>query len=137
MRFLIDTNVIIDFLTVREPFYSDADKIMEICSRDDFYGYIAAHSITDFFYILRDLPYKQRVSWILDILDFITVIGIDETKILAVLNYPDFSDLEDCLQAVCAADYGLDYIVTRNVKHFKSSAVPAIAPPEFLALINN
>lgn len=32
MVILIDTNVALDFLTMREPFYDDAREIIQICA---------------------------------------------------------------------------------------------------------
>ena len=43
---------------------------------------------------------------------------------------------EDCLQAECAKDFSADYIVTRNVKDFQNSMIPAILPCEFLRRVN-
>lgn len=40
------------------------------------------------------------------------------------------SDYEDALQAACATRAKLDYIVTRNIKDFKCSTIPAIKPSE-------
>lgn len=59
----------------------------------------------------------------MEVIDFVTIIGIDEAKLLAALNDNEFDNIEDCLQAVCAEDLGLDYIVTRNVKDFAGSSV--------------
>ena len=42
------------------------------------------------------------------------------------------SDFEDCVTVECALIYGLDYIVSRNIKHFKKSPVQVLTPPEFL-----
>lgn len=78
----------------------------------------------------------MRRSWILSILDVVTVIGIDQAGLLAALNDTAFDDIEDCLHAVCAADLVLDYIVTRNVKDFAGSAVPSVTPTDFLAKLN-
>ena len=41
MVVLIDTNVALDFLTVRQPFYQSAKAILKACASDDMQGYIA------------------------------------------------------------------------------------------------
>ena len=46
----------------------------------------------------------------------------------------DFSDFEDAVQAACAKRAKADYIVTRNVRGFKHSPVPAIMPGDMLKL---
>ena len=53
MVILIDTNVALDFLTVRQPFYQSAKAILQACACDNVQGYIAFHSLPNIFYILR------------------------------------------------------------------------------------
>lgn len=67
--------------------------------------------------------------------NILTVVGIDGSKIKAAVARLDFSDIEDCLQSVCAEDCGAEFIVTRNVKDFESSRVNAVAPDDFLERI--
>lgn len=43
-----------------------------------------------------------------------------------------FSDVEDCLQSQCAKRFSASYIITRNIKDFEHSDVPAILPDDFL-----
>ena len=47
MRVLIDTNVLIDFISVRKPYYEAARRIIDACDRELLAGCIAAHSIPD------------------------------------------------------------------------------------------
>ncbi len=81
---------------------------------------------------MRKMPPDERKSAILSILKLFTVIGIDRDKLISALNNTDFDDIEDCLQAVCAADQGIDYIITRNIKDFSGSSVPPVTPKIFL-----
>ena len=59
MTVLIDTNVILDFLLTREPFYEAALKIVEKCASGELKGYIAFHSIPNLWYILRERCRKK------------------------------------------------------------------------------
>lgn len=52
--------------------------------------------------------------------------------IISAIERKEFADLEDCLQEECSVSIGADYIVTRNVKDFTTSRVPAILPNDFL-----
>lgn len=65
MVVLIDTNVIIDFLMTREPFYKASSEIIDKCSRKELLGYIAFHSLTNLWYILRKVPEDLRREWII------------------------------------------------------------------------
>ena len=134
MRVLIDTNVLADLLLGRDPYYDIAYNILTMCADKKVYGYIAAHSIPDLFYILRkSMTKEERKEALKDICQIVKVEGIDSFKILSALENEYFSDFEDCLQEECAVAISADFIVTRNTKDFASSRVPAILPDEFFA----
>lgn len=99
---------------------------------------MAAHSITDMFYILRK-DYKEsgvRRIMIKSLFDILDISGIDKDILLNALNRESFEDFEDCVQDECAKSCGADYIVTRNIKDFEHSKVQAITPDDFLKLID-
>lgn len=80
------------------------------------------------------MPEDARREVLLNLCDILVVEGIDSVKIVAALKNNTFSDLEDCLQSDCAKRIKADYIVTRNMKDFGFSEVPAILPEDFLKL---
>ena len=136
MKVLIDTNVLIDYISKREPFFDAANKVIMLCANDTISGCIAAHSIMDAFYITRkEYTVEERKKLLSRICIIVEVVGIDKIKILNALQNDDFSDVEDCLQMECAKDFSADYIVTRNTSDFAHSSVPAITPDDFLKLI--
>ena len=53
MQVLLDTNILMDYLTEREPFFPAAHKIVLCCKNKQYDGVVAAHSIVDMFFILR------------------------------------------------------------------------------------
>lgn len=132
-KVLVDTNVLLDYLLIREPFYEDSYKIVSDCVDGKLDGCIAAHSISNMFFILRkDFEIKERREILINICKIFTVEGIDFEKILAGLYNEDFSDFEDCLQMECAKTFGADYIITRNVADYQNSEIPPVTPQEFL-----
>lgn len=132
-RILIDTNVLLDYLLTREPYYEDAKKIVISCAEGKVNGCIAAHSIPNMFFILRkDYSIEERRAVLTNLCKIFDVEGIDRVKLLAGLQNGEFSDFEDCLQTECAKAYGAEYIVTRNIADYKSSTVEAITPEELL-----
>ncbi len=62
MRILLDTNVLIDYLTEREPFYQDARQILLACKNKQYDGVVAAHSIVDMFFTQTSHTYNKRRS---------------------------------------------------------------------------
>ena len=51
MRILIDTNVILDVLLKRSPFYETAIEVLKLSARDDIQEFVSASAITDIYYI--------------------------------------------------------------------------------------
>ena len=136
MRILIDTNLLLDFLTKREPFFEDAEKIMKMCAEHKIQGCMAAHSVMNVFYILRKAyTLEERRKMLLCLCDVLHVVSIDQDKITRSLYNIDFKDMEDCLQTECAADFQADYIVTRNIKDFSTSQIRAVTPDTFVRLV--
>lgn len=132
MVVLVDTNVVIDFLTTREPFYKASSEVITRCANGELDGYMAIHSIPNLWYILRKVPEAKRRTWLSDICEFLKVEGISHEEVVKAIKMIKFRDFEDCLQDRCAEKIGAKYIITRNVKDFEGSAVPAVLPEEFL-----
>ncbi|MCM1468447.1 MAG: PIN domain-containing protein [Alistipes sp.] len=132
-RVLVDTNVLLDYLITREPFYEDAKSIVFACAEGRVKGCIAAHSVPNMFFILRkDYNEKDRREVLYSLCSIFDIEGIDKNKLLSGLRNEDFSDFEDCLQMECAKSYGAEYIITRNIDDYKTSPVKAISPKDFL-----
>lgn len=136
MKALIDTNIIIDYLTTREPFFDDADKIINLCLfRID--GCLSPHSFTDIAYVPRE-NFNASIEDVRNIIQkFAAVMQVavedKNTTISAARNF-NFSDYEDSVQHECAIQLNADCIVTRNKKDFENSSVPVFEPKEFLEM---
>jgi len=136
MRVLIDTNVMLDVLMGRQPYFDVADRIIKLCSDKKIEGYMAAHSVPNMFYVLRkSMTDEERREALKYMCQIVKIEGIDSYKIFSAIDNRDFSDLEDCVQEECAVAISADYIVTRNVKDFAASRVPAIMPDAFLQTV--
>ena len=134
-RILVDTNVLLDYLLTREPLYGDAEKIIHGCVDGKAKGCIAAHSISNMFFILRkDYSAEERREVLSSLCSIFDVEGIDKAKLLSGLQNEEFSDFEDCLQMECAKAYKADYIVTRNISDYKTSEIKAVLPKDYLEL---
>lgn len=134
MLVLFDTNIILDILEKRFPFYDASKSALESCVSGKVTGYIALHSISNIFYILRKhFSAADRRKLLLDILDLLQVANADHESVRNALQRENFSDFEDCLQDECAKHIHADYIITRNTDDFLNSSIPAITPSDFLA----
>lgn len=132
-KILIDTNVLLDYLLEREPYFENAKKVVISCVEGKVKACIAAHSIPNMFFILRkDFTAKERREILINLCAIFDVEGIDKQKLLSGLANEKFPDFEDCLQMECAKSYEADYIVTRNVVDYVASEIKAIEPENYL-----
>lgn len=138
MRVLFDTNIILDILEKRLPYYDASKSVLESCVSGNITGYIALHSISNIFYILRKrYSTTDRRKLLLDILNLLRIAGADHESVINALQREDFSDFEDCLQDECAKQIHADYIVTRNTTDFSVSDIPAITPESLSKILDN
>lgn len=128
----LDTNVILDLLGKREPFFDGIAKIATLAEQQKLVLYVSTLSFSTTDYILR--KYENPKTSIEKLRKFKVICKIstsDEQTVEKALN-SDFSDFEDALQYYSAIDTGCDIIITRNQKDFKSSAIPVLTADEFL-----
>ena len=130
---LIDTNIFIDVLQDRIPFTDNSQAVIGLVTQKKIKGAVAAHSITNLWYILRKTHSdEERRNYILSLFEIFDVVSIDKNRLVAALENSNFKDFEDCLQDECACAINADYIITRNAKDFESSMVKVLTPEEFL-----
>ena len=55
MKILIDTNIVLDVMLKREPFYKLSLEILGLSKKDNIEEYVSASAITDIYY----LAYRQ------------------------------------------------------------------------------
>ena len=134
MRILIDTNVILDFLLHRDPWFSSAYELIRRCAdQKGLQGFVTSQSIADIFFILRKIyTPDERRALLLDLCQILSVVSPDHDQVVQALKNTAFSGFEDCLQETCAVFSGADYVITRNVDDFTGSRIPVLSPSQFL-----
>ena len=131
MRLMIDTNIILDVLLERGPFFEQSRNVLNLCESKDIYGFISASTATDIFYIIRkalgstDETYTA-LGHILNIVKVLTVTNDDVNQAFLQKS----RDFEDCLLATCAKSNKCDGIVTRNKRNFLSFDIMLYSPDE-------
>jgi len=134
MSILIDTNVILDAIAKRPPFNETAEKILFLIAKNKLDGFITANTVTDIYYLTRKhlKSIEEAKNVLLKLFSLFQIIDVTGTDCERALEL-NMSDYEDALITTCAKRTKMDYIVTRNIKDFTSSPVPAITPDDFIA----
>ncbi|RLJ73513.1 type II toxin-antitoxin system VapC family toxin [Pedobacter alluvionis] len=135
-RIFVDTNIIIDLIADRKPFSKFAIELFEKSERKEVQLFTSSHSIATTHYLLKKYLEERTLREVIyNVLEYIQVIAIDQDIIKKGLK-SKHKDFEDALQILCAYKIEkLDYIVTRNIKDFKDSEIPAFPPDELLTKI--
>lgn len=135
MRILIDTNVILDVLCARENFLAASSMVWKYCETKKLEGYISALSVPNIVYILRKELTPEKTQQIIEQLFLIFAVADLKSEDLKKAAQMKTSDYEDALQMTCAARLKADFIITRNIRDFINSRVPAVKPSELLEKI--
>lgn len=138
MDLLIDTNVILDVLLARQPFYSDSAKVLALSDFYDVNEFVSAVTITEAFYICyRSKKDKVSVTNIIkNLLNIVSIADVTAQNIITALNL-GWNDFEDCIQYAVADSYNIDGIVTRNPSDYANSIIQIWQPHEILAYLKN
>lgn len=130
-RVLFDTDVLLDVLLVRQPFYLHSMVAMDAAGLRAVEGFLAGHAVTNLFYILRkQVGADLARSQIADLLTELKIAPITEAVIHSALS-SSFTDFEDAVTAAAAQAVGVDELVTRNTADYTGSPVPAVLPVDF------
>ncbi|MEY4661287.1 MAG: hypothetical protein RLZZ42_1239 [Bacteroidota bacterium] len=131
-KVFLDTNIVIDLLAKRSPFFIDAQELFSRGDRKEVELCISSLTFANAYYSIsrhhRDVEVKKYMS-IFKVL--VTVLPLEDKSIELALA-ADFTDFEDGLQYFTALNNGTDVIITRNKKDFKQSIIPVMTAGEFL-----
>ena len=119
----------------RTDFVESSSKIWKLCEVEKIDGYISALSIPNIVYILRKELTPEKTQQIIEQLFMIFHIADLKSSDIRKAANMKTSDYEDAIQMVCAQRMKVDFIVTRNIKDFIESKVPAMKPDELLERI--
>jgi predicted nucleic acid-binding protein len=129
----IDTNIVLDLLGKREPFYEDAAKLFSLADRGKVKIYVSALTIANSNYVLSKLTSaKEARAILLKFKILVTVLSLNDKIIELSLNDDAFKDFEDGLQYYTALENEADILITRNLKDFKSSKMPVMTASQYL-----
>ena len=132
MKVLLDTNVILDFVLERQPWFIDSEEIIYLAEQNKITAYISASTISDIYYILRKIKGKElALEFIKNIISICRVANVTEDVISMALN-TNFNDFEDAIQYSTGVINKLDIILTRNIKDFPVRKPKILTPSQFL-----
>lgn len=134
MRVFIDTDVILDLLLAREPFFPAATRLFMLVQGGELEGYVSSLIFSNLFYILRKKSSASEAIAALRKLKVLTrVLPVDERTIDLALASP-FTDFEDAIQYYTALSSDIDAIVTRNQRDYQAARLPVLTAEECIGV---
>ena len=141
MRALLDTNVIIDVLQQREPWFEAGSKVFLAIANDVIKGCLTAKEIADLHFFSRkqfkgqenvDSLARDVVAKLMSLFEVIDTLSEDCQTALGIGNH----DFEDAMMIASAQRACVDCIVTRDPDHYRDAKIPVYDPKKFLKKVN-
>lgn len=134
MRVFLDTNIFIDYLSRREPFFEPAALLFQLGQRQKCQLMVASLSFATASFILQ-AHYKKSHSIVVELFSKIVslchITTVDGKTINEAIS-SDFRDFEDAMQYFSALHDAADVIITRNKQDFTDNKIPIFEPIEFI-----
>ncbi len=128
MQVLIDCDVLLDVVLGREPFLADSAAVVAWAVDHPGSAAVAWHTLSNLAYLTSD----DARGFMRDLLRHVEVAPVGTAQAVQALSLP-MADVEDALQAAAALAFRAEHIVTRNLRDYRNSPVPAISPRQFAA----
>ena len=136
-KLFIDTNIVIDLLSRREPFFQEAANLFSLADKRTVSLSISSLTIANTSYtLLRQKSTSETKAILRKLRLLVETFPLDDKIIGIALNDESFNDFEDGLQYFTAVEHEQDMIITRNLKDFKNSKIPVLTARQFLESIN-
>jgi predicted nucleic acid-binding protein len=136
-KLFVDTNIVIDLLSRREPFFEEAAELFSLADKKQVELSVSSLTIANTSYaLLRQMDSIKAKSVLRKLRLILKVLPLDDKIIGLALNDDTFSDFEDGLQYFTAIEYEQELIITRNLKDFKKSKLPTMTAKQFIETID-
>lgn len=130
----VDTDIIYDILSQRQPFYQSAAKLFTLADENKVKITISALSIANIHYLLsKELSSESAKQILRKFKILVKIVQIDDKIIDLALN-SDFNDFEDAIQNYCALENDCNILLTRNLKDYKKAQITVMTAQDFINL---
>jgi predicted nucleic acid-binding protein len=130
-KLLVDTNIVVDLLSRREDFYREAQDLFTLSDEGKVKLLVSSLTFANTHYLLNRYKNKDEARKILIKFKVLVEVAKLDDKIIELALASDFTDFEDAIQYYTAVENGVDVIITRNLRDFKTSKLPVLTAKEY------
>ena len=131
-RIFIDTNIMLDFLGERKPFYDPIAKIATLAEKGNLTMVVSPISFATVNYFLAKFENPKIAREKLRKFKIISKVCLLDEQTIEKGPNSSIEDFEDALQYFSATESDCEIIITRNGKDFTKSLLPVMTADEFL-----
>jgi predicted nucleic acid-binding protein len=134
----IDTNIVIDLLGQREPFYKESAQIFSLADKGVVKLSVSALTFANTHYIISKQKSAGEAKKLLrHFAVLVDILALDKKIINLSLNDSDFKDYENAIQYYAAIENGQDVMITRNLKDYKKARLPVMTALQYICTLRN
>jgi predicted nucleic acid-binding protein len=131
-RIFVDSDIILDLLGHREPFYKYAAELFSQADKGNVHLFVSSLSFSNLNYLLsRQYSADQSRMKLLKFKTLVSVLSVTD-KIVELALSSDFKDFEDGLQYYTATENEIKLLLTRNLKDFRTAEISVMTAEQFL-----
>ncbi len=135
-KVFVDTNIILDWLGQRLPYYLPAKELFKKADGKEILILVSTMSFISIEYILRKQIGKTKTKQALFAMRTIITVCTSGEKEIDQSLASSFKDFEDAFQYYNALKNSAKVIISRNPKDFKNAKIPIMTAKEYLELKN-
>jgi len=131
-RVFVDTDLVLDVLAQREPFYDHSAQLFSKAERGAVELYVSALTFANAHYLLsKQYSARQSRSMLLHFKTLVTVLSMSDKAVERALT-SEFADFEDGLQYFTAIEAGISLLLTRNLKDYKPAEIAVMSAEQYI-----
>lgn len=134
-RVLVDCDVVLDLLLGREPYLPATIDLFMLFQEGRIEGTVSSLAFSNLFYVLRKaIPPLDAIMALRKLRVIVRVLPVNDQVVDLALSSA-FIDLEDGLHYYTAVTQGVDAIVTRNNRDYRSAKLPVFNAEQCLEVV--
>ncbi|MFN5345990.1 MAG: type II toxin-antitoxin system VapC family toxin [Bacteroidota bacterium] len=131
-KLFVDTDVVLDLLSARQPHYKFAAELFSLADMESIRLYVSSLTFANVHYVLsKQLSATESRKLLLRFKTLVTVLPVND-KIIELALSSSFADFEDAIQFYAAIENNISILLTRNLKDFKKATIPVMTPQQYL-----
>ncbi len=131
-KVFVDTDIVYDLFSRREPFYEFSARLFTKADRKQVKIYVSSLTFANLNYLLSSLKSEKESRRILSRFKvLVNIVSVDDKIIELALN-SEFKDFEDAIQYYCAIESKIKSLITRNLKDYKHAKISVMTAEQYV-----